>query len=227
MQAKLSIIIPSLNAGAGLPATLDSLLPGVASGVIREVILSDGGSTDATCQIADDAGCEIVTGPPGRGAQLVRGAESARGEWLLFLHADTHLPQDWVGAVIHHMSERDDAAVFELSFRARGVMPALVAAWANWRTRAFGLPYGDQCLLISRLLYDALGGFEPLPLMEDVAMARKLKGHLTVLPEVVSTSAIRYQKNGWLRQGARNLWMLLRYFAGADPTILGKAYHKS
>ncbi|MEM6408080.1 MAG: TIGR04283 family arsenosugar biosynthesis glycosyltransferase [Pseudomonadota bacterium] len=227
MQAQLSIIIPSLNAASSLPATLDTLLPGVAVGFIREVVVSDGGSTDATRQIADDAGCEIITGTPGRGAQLARGAAAARGEWVLFLHADTHLPEAWVGAVVQHMSSSQDAAVFELSFRARGMMPAMVAGWANLRTRVFGLPYGDQGLLISRQLYEQMGGFEPIALMEDVAMARRLKGRITVLPEAVSTDASKYIKSGWVRRGARNLWTLARYFAGADPTKLAKRYHKS
>ncbi|MCY4180364.1 MAG: glycosyl transferase, partial [Litoreibacter sp.] len=173
------------------------------------------------------AGCEIVTGAPGRGQQLVRGASAARGEWLLFLHADTHLPEAWVGAVVQHMSGSSDAAVFELTFRARGLLPALVASWANLRTRSFGLPYGDQGLLISRRLYDEIGGFEQIPLMEDVAMARALKGRITVLPEAVSTDAVRYQKSGWIRRGARNLWTLARYSLGADPTKLAKRYHKS
>ncbi|MEM7471262.1 MAG: TIGR04283 family arsenosugar biosynthesis glycosyltransferase [Pseudomonadota bacterium] len=227
MQANLSIIIPSLNAGGALPAMLDTLLPGVAAGIVREVVLSDGNSADATLQIADDAGCEIVTGAPGRGGQLARGAHVARAEWLLFLHADTHLPTHWVGAVSQHIQSSEDAAVFQLSFRARGIMPGLVAGWANLRTVWFGLPYGDQGLLISRALYDQVGGFEPLPLMEDVAMARRLRGRIKLLPEAVSTDAVRYQKSGWLRRGTRNLWTLARYLGGADPTKLGRAYHKS
>ena len=226
MAAPLTIIIPTLNAADALPATLDSLLPGVAAGVIREVIVSDGGSMDETVEWADDAGCEIIRGAPGRGGQLKRGAEAAKGDWLLFLHADTHLPPEWVGAVGTHMA-RDEAAVFALSFRSEARMARLVAGWANWRTRALGLPYGDQGLLISRSLYDAVGGFQGMPLMEDVAMARALKGRIVMLPEAVSTDARRYARRGWIRQGARNLWLLMRYLAGADPTQLAEHYHKS
>jgi rSAM/selenodomain-associated transferase 2 len=225
MSARLSIIIPTLNAADALPATLDSLLPGVAAGVIREVIISDGGSTDATTTLAEDAGCEHLQGPAGRGGQLLRGAQVARGEWLLFLHADTHLPRDWVGAVCCHMT-RQEAAVFALSFRSEARMARLVAGWANWRTRALGLPYGDQGVLISRALYDAVGGFEDIPLMEDVAMARALKGQITILPEAVSTDAWRYARRGWIRQGVRNLWLLTCFLAGADPAKLARAYRK-
>ena len=226
MAARLSIIIPTLNAEADLPATLDALLTGVAQGVIRELIVTDGGSQDATVILADDAGAEIVTGRAGRGGQLARGAATARGDWLLFVHADTHLPPGWVGAVCTHMDRCEGAAVFRLSFRASGIMARVTAGWANLRTRLFGLPYGDQGLLISRGLYDAVGGFADLALMEDVAMARALKGRITVLDETVTTDAGRYVAGGWLRRGTRNLWTLTRYLAGADPKQLAARYHK-
>ncbi|WP_298356370.1 TIGR04283 family arsenosugar biosynthesis glycosyltransferase [uncultured Litoreibacter sp.] len=226
MAARLSIIIPTLNAEADLPATLDALLTGVAQGVIRELIVTDGGSQDATVILADDAGAEIVTGRAGRGGQLARGAATARGDWLLFVHADTHLPPGWVGAVCTHMDRCEGAAVFRLSFRASGTMAWVTAGWANLRTRLFGLPYGDQGLLISRGLYDAVGGFADLALMEDVAMARALKGRITVLDETVTTDAGRYVEGGWLRRGTRNLWALTRYLAGADPKQLAARYHK-
>ncbi len=225
MAARLSIIIPTLNTAEQLPATLDALLPGVAQGVIREVIFSDGGSRDATLTLADQAGCDVVTGEKGRGGQLRRGAAAARGDWLLFLHADTHLPPDWVGAVATHMA-KEDAAVFALSFRSGGVMAGFVAGWANLRTRVFGLPYGDQGLLISRALYGAIGGYPDIPLMEDVAMARALKGRIVMLEERVSTDAARYLAEGWLRRGGRNLWILARYLTGTKPEVLARAYAK-
>ncbi len=226
MAARLSIIIPTLNAQAALPATLDCLLPGVAQGVIRELIVSDGGSVDQTIALAKDAGAEIVTGQAGRGGQLKRGAEAARGEWLLFLHADTHLPPDWVGAVCVQM-KKDRAAVFRLSFRATGLMAHVTAGWANWRSRVLGLPYGDQGLLISRQLYDAVGGYADQPLMEDVAIARALRGRIEMLAETASTDASRYEQGGWLRRGGRNLLTLTRYMLGADPARLAAGYHKS
>lgn len=227
MSAQLSIIIPTLNAEAALPATLDALLPGVAVGIIREVIISDGGSTDGGASLAHDAGAEVITGPPGRGGQLARGAQVASGAWLLFLHADTHLPEAWVGAVCTHMASSGDAAAFRLQFRASGMMPRLVAGWANWRSGVFGLPYGDQGLLISRTLYHAVGGYPNLPLMEDVAIARALRGQVRLLEEAALTDAGRYVRGGWIRRGARNLWILARYLMGADPARLACGYHKS
>lgn len=223
---KLSIIIPTLNAQASLPQTLDALLPGLEAGVIREVIVSDGGSKDETAHLADLAGAEIVSGPSGRGGQLRRGAEVARGDWLMFLHADTHLPNTWVGAVAAHARGSGDAAAFQLKFRADGV-PARFTAWfANTRSRLFGLPYGDQALLISRVVYDEIGGYPEQPLMEDVAMARALRGRLVLLDEVVTTSADRYERDGWMRRGIANLVLLMRYRFGADPAALARRYHK-
>ncbi len=226
MRAALSVVIPTLNVDAALSACLGALMEGLEAGVIRELVISDGGSGDATLRIADAAGAVIVRGVPSRGGQLRRGAEVAAGEWLLFLHADTGLPQGWSAAVSDHMA-RGGAGYFRLGFDAAGVMPTLVAGWANLRSRLFGLPYGDQGLLIPRALYDAVGGYPDIALMEDVAMARALRGRLSALPLRVRTSAAKYQRDGWVRRGARNLVLLLRYFAGADPTRLAARYRAS
>ncbi|GFE63461.1 TIGR04283 family arsenosugar biosynthesis glycosyltransferase [Litoreibacter roseus] len=227
MSARVSIIIPTLNAADALPETLDSLLPGVAQGILREVIVSDGGSTDTTRQIADDAGAVIIEGAAGRGGQIARGTSMAKAPWVLVLHADSHLPPDWVGAVAVHMNEHSgQAAVFRLTFRAKGILPAITAGWANLRTRIFHLPYGDQGLLISRAVLDQIGGYPDQPLMEDVAVARALKGRLRLLDETITTSAERYQRRGWTRQGARNILTLARYLCGASPDRLARIYHK-
>lgn len=227
MTAPFSVIIPTLNAAETLPSTLNALLPGLETGMIRELILSDGGSTDATVKLGEQAGATVLVGSAGRGSQLRRGADIARAEWLLFVHADTHLPPDWVGALgVHIKQQPDNAAVFRLKFRARGPMPRLFAAWANLRSRLFDLPYGDQALLISRRLYDVVGGYPNQPLMEDVAIARKLKARITLLDAAVQTGADRYIKGGWVRRGLRNLWTLARYLWGVSPAELAAMYHK-
>ena len=102
---------------------------------------------------------------------------------------------------------------------------ACVARWANLRAR-WGLPYGDQGLLIPAPLYQRCGGYQDIPLMEDVAMARALRGQLTGLDAEAVTSAAKYRQQGWLRRGARNLWTLARYFAGVDPAVLAKGYRR-
>ena len=102
----------------------------------------------------------------------------------------------------------------------------MVAAWANLRSRLFGLPYGDQGLLASRALYDQVGGFADIPLMEDVAMARALRGRMRGVRCRIETGAERYLAQGWVRRGARNLWTLVRYFGGVAPEKLVKGYQK-
>ncbi len=226
MPAPVSIVIPTLNAGAELPACLEHLMEGLSAGLICELIISDGGSQDETRAIAQAAGAEWISGAPSRGGQLRRACAVARGEWLLVLHADTRLAPGWADAVAQHLETGQGLpAYFRLRFRASGVMPALVAGWANLRSRLFGLPYGDQGLLIRRDTYVAAGGYPDQPLMEDVALARRLKG-LTALPSTALTSAVRYQRAGWLRRGGRNLWTLARYFLGATPERLAKSYSK-
>lgn len=227
MTAPISIIVPSLNASDELPGTLAALMPGLAQGLVHELVISDGGSADESLAIADAVGAVVVSGAPGRGGQLRRGAGVARGDWLLFVHADSHLGEDWCDAVSQHMAAFPDKAGYgRLSFRAQGSAPRFVAAWANWRSRYLGLPYGDQSLLISRQLYDQIGGFADIPLMEDVALARALHGRLRCLGTISATSATRYERQGWLRRGGRNLWLLARFLLGADPKALAEAYRR-
>ena len=228
MRAALSVVIPTLNAAGGLSVSLPPLMEGLQAGVIRELIISDAGSTDKTVQIAEEVGAMVVTGAPSRGGQLRRGAAAAAGDWVLFLHADTELPAGWADAVLDHMEAHPDtAAYFRLRFLETGLGARWVAGWANLRAGWFDLPYGDQALLIPRGLYDQVGGFADQPLMEDVAMARALKGQLRAIPLSVRTSGAKYVQEGWLRRGRRNLWCLLRYLCGADPHVLAQSYRRS
>ncbi|KMW58421.1 Glycosyl transferase, group 2 family protein [Candidatus Rhodobacter oscarellae] len=227
MRAPISIVIPTLNAEGALPATLGALGEGLEAGLIRELVISDGGSADATRKVAEQAGAVWVTGAAGRGGQLRRGVEASGGDWVLVVHADTWLAPGWAEQALRHInSAPDKAGYFRLEFRAQGLAPALVAGWANLRARRFGLPYGDQGLLIARALYDEVGGYADIPLMEDVALARALRGRLLALPGRALTDAERYQREGWLRRGARNLWTLARYLLGADPARLARGYNR-
>ncbi len=228
MRAPVSVVIPTLDAAARLPACLTALMEGVEAGLIRELVISDGGSRDATAEIAQEAGAALITGTPSRGGQLRRGARVAKGEWLLFVHADTVLAPGWAAAVAAHVARGEArAACFRLRFDVGGLRAALVAGWANLRTRVLGLPYGDQGLLVPRGMYDAAGGYRDIPLMEDVAMARALRGRLALLPVSARTSAARYVAEGWFRRGLRNLWTLARYLCGADPSALARGYRRS
>ncbi|APX11953.1 TIGR04283 family arsenosugar biosynthesis glycosyltransferase [Tateyamaria omphalii] len=222
MPAPISVIVPTLNAEKALGACLEALMEGVDAGLIAELIVSDGGSEDGTVALADAWGAQIVTGAASRGGQLRRGAAAARAEWFLVLHADTCLAHGWTAAVGVHLG-RGQAAYFRLGFDRGG---KFVAGWANLRARLFGLPYGDQGLLIRRDHYARVGGYPDIPLMEDVAMARALRGDLVPLDAAAVTSAEKYRRQGWLRRGARNLWTLMRYFVGVSPERLAESYRR-
>ena len=230
MRAPLSIVIPTLNAGAELPGALACLMQGVEAGLVRELVVSDGGSSDGTVEMAENVGAVVVTGAPGRGGQIARGVAAAQGDWVMVLHADTQLGAGWVEAVERLMARAASgeacAGYFRLRFRAKGLAPRFVAGWATARSRLFGLPYGDQGLILSRALYYQVGGMPDLPLMEDVAIARALRGKLVALEAEAATSAARYEQGGWIRRGARNLWTLTRYLLGADPEALARSYHR-
>jgi len=201
-------------------------MPGLERGLVREVILVDGGSKDATREIAEDAGCRVLDSPPGRARQLIAGAQAARGHWLLFLHADTWLTRDWADRARAHIATHPDkAATFRLVFRSDAREAAWLAGRANRRTRWFGLAYGDQGLLVSRALYDGVGGYRDIALMEDVALVRRIgRGRLRLLAAEAHTSAAKYERDGWRRRAYATAWRLARYLMGADPEELARHY---
>lgn len=227
MSAPVSVIIPTLNAVAAIGPALAALVPGVADGLVREVVLADGGSEDAIAEVAEETGATLIAAPRGRGSQLHAGAQAARGDWLLFVHADTVLPDDWPAAVVRHLQRHPDkAGYFRLSFDSDRRYARWTEGWANVRSGLLRLPYGDQGLLIPRRLYDEIGGFRPMALMEDVAIARALRGRLRCLGPAVTTSAERYEREGYWRRGWRNWGCLGLYFAGVSPDKIAKIYRK-
>lgn len=224
MRAPLSIIIPTLNNAANLGPTLASVFEAVDDGLLAEVIFADGGSCDEIKDVADAVGAELVLASKGRGNQFAVGAELAQGQWLLFLHSNTTLSNGWPQAVRAHMTSGQQAGYFKLHFDTKGLAPGIVAGWANLRSKVFGLPFGNQGLLIPATLYRQIGGYPDIPLMEDVAIARALQGTLRAIQASAITSATRYLNEGWLRHGSRNLFTLLMYFLGRSPEKLAKDY---
>lgn len=224
MPAPLTVIVPTLNAAERLGPTLGSLYEGVQAGLIAELIFADGGSTDDTALVAEEVGATFVTSPPGRGTQLAAGARACQTRWLMVVHADTVLSHDWPVVVRDHMKSSQDAAHFRLAFDAKSAAAQRTAAWANLRSRLFKLPYGDQGLLLPMALYNSVGGFAEVPLMEDVALVRKLRGRLTELPITATTSAAKYEAEGYLKRGSKNLLTLSKYFLGVSPETLAKRY---
>jgi glycosyltransferase involved in cell wall biosynthesis len=174
----ISVVIPTLNAERLLPRCFDSLIAGAVRGVVREVIVADGGSSDDTLAIADAAGAHIMRSGKGRGVQLADGAALAKSDWLLFLHPQTSLEQGWeveaesfIGQAI---MERPRAAVFRFALEDFGGEARRAEAKAALRTTMFALPYGDQGLLIPKRLYQKIGGYRSLTDMEDADMVRRI-----------------------------------------------------
>ena len=221
----ISVVIPTLNAGETLTGCLAALVLGAMEGLVREVVVADGGSSDATLEIAEEAGARVVQVARGRGVQLAAACEAAKGPWLLALHADTRLEPGWETPARRHMAgEPERAGWFSFALDDAGLTARLWQAGVGARSR-LGLPYGDQGLLISRTLYEAVGGYRPLPLMEDVDLVRRLgRARLRPLTARAVTSAARYRREGYWRRSARNWRLLARYLAGADPGDLARAY---
>lgn len=219
-------ILPTLDAATGLGASLAAL--GLPAG---RMIVADGGSTDATVAIAREAGAAVVVSPRGRGMQLVAGADEALARdaaWLLFVHSDTRLEEGWMCAVrafVEATPGHGHAAYFRLAFDDPDRRAVRVARLANWRARRFGLPYGDQGLLVPAALYRSTGGFRSVPLMEDVDLVRRIgPARLVGLDAVATTSADRYRRDGWWLRPARNLACLALWFAGMSPDWLAGLY---
>ena len=222
---RLSVVIPVLNAAAELPRTLAALAE-VAR--IGEVIVVDGGSRDASVRIARRARARVIEAPRGRGTQLAAGAKAARCDWLLFLHADSRPLPGWdvaVGAFIAAPGAEQRAGYFALALDDHAAAARRVERLAAWRSRALGLPYGDQGLLIHRSLYEAAGGYPAIPLMEDVALARRLgRARLQPLGATILTSPSRYRRDGYWHRPLRNVLCLSLYFLGVPPAHIAKLY---
>lgn len=226
MPAPISVIIPTLNAAHTIGPTLECLYLGATQSLICEVIFVDGGSNDNMATIADDVGAVFLQSPKGRGSQLHMGARVAKGKWLLFVHADTVLSPDWVAAMGAHVNASQKAAYCKLAFNEKGFAPRWISCMANLRSKLFGLPYGDQTLLISKSLYEISGGYPDIPLMEDVVLIRNLRGKLKMLPITATTSSDRYVKDGWFRRASKNLGTLTLYFCGVSPEKLSQRYRR-
>ena len=228
----LSVVIPTLNAERTLAACLSALVQAAADGMIAEVVVADGGSTDVGPLIADELGCDIVNAPRGRGTQLAAGAnEARRGKWLMFLHADTVLEDGW-----HHevrsfietceMRGREQAASFSFRVDEFGIKARWLERMVALRCALCALPYGDQGLILPRKLYDSLGGYREMPLMEDVDIVRRIgRSRLVMLRTGAVTSAERYRQNGFIRRSLRNLGCLALYFFRVPPRFISRLYN--
>jgi len=213
-----------LNEAANIEAALKVLAPYRKRGV--EIIAIDGGSGDGTAELARPLADRVLAAPRGRAAQMNAGAAIATGDVLLFLHADTRLPDDADRLILNRLANSSCAwGRFDLSFDGGGMLH-IVAAMMNLRSRATGIATGDQAMFMTAAAYASVGGFPPIALMEDVAMSARLKrrSRPLCLPARVTTSGLRWQRNGLLR----TIWLMWRlrlaYFFGADPARLAHQY---
>lgn len=223
----LSIIIPTLNAGGVLGETLSGLA-GAKQTLAAEVIVADGGSVDDTALIAARGGAIFTQVARGRGRQMAEATRDAAGDWFLFLHADTRPQEPWVDVVRAFIDDGRNgrrAAYFRFALDDDSRSARVLERLVGWRCRLLGMPYGDQGLLISRRFYDELGGFKPIPLMEDVELMRRVgRSHCTMLAAAAMTSAARYRSEGYVVRPLRNMVCLGLYAAGVPPRFIAPFY---
>jgi uncharacterized protein len=223
---RVSVIIPALNEESHIAATLRA----VGQGPCHEVIVVDGGSTDATVQRAREAGATVLNSKPGRARQMNAGAARADGGSLLFLHADTLLPPAWL-RIVHRTVCAPGAAAGAFRFCIAGSFfgKSFIEWTAGLRSRWLQRPYGDQGLFLARALFEELGGFPDLPIMEDYEFTARLRqrGRIVTVGEAALTSARRWETLGVVRTTLRNQWMLAGYHLGVSPQKLATRYRAS
>ncbi len=223
----LSIIIPALNEANHIVATLAPLQAMRARGA--EVILVDGGSGDATKALAEPLVDRIIDGARGRAPQMNTGAQAAQGDSLLFLHADSRLPVD-ADFLIKDALSRSHVAWgrFDVAIEGDHFMLPIIAGFMNWRSRATGIATGDQGIFVTRAAFDALSGFPDQPLMEDIEFSSGLKklAPPICISDMLVTSGRRWEKHGVWRTILLMWWLRLRYWLGASPAEIHRAYYK-
>ena len=215
----ISIIIPTLNEQENIAKCLASTY----SASNAERIIVDGGSRDRTVEIALACRAKVLTSPTGRARQMNAGAESAAGEFLLFLHADTLLPEGFANTVRSAMALPDIVAgAFE--FRLDMTSPGLrfIERMANWRSRRLQLPYGDQAIFTRSALFREIGGFPDMPIMEDFEFIRRLqkKGRIHTAPHPAITSARRWRRLGLWKTTLINELVVGAYYLGVSPSCI-------
>lgn len=206
---------------------MEALVPAAISGMIREVIVVDGGSNDATTRVADQAGADVIASPPGRGQQFSLGAKSSRFPWILFLHADTVLQEGWeqeAGGFMRSVDQGDrklTAGVFRFQLNDTGLRPRTLEMLVRLRCATVGGPCGEQGILIPRRLFDDIGGFKTLPIMEDADLFKRLgRKRIHYLSTAAASSAERYRRDGYVRQTLSNQACLAMFKAGIPITLI-------
>ena len=219
----IGVVIPTLDEADTLPLLLDDLR---RVAVPLDVVVADGGSTDRTLAVAARGGARAVAASRGRGSQMNAGARAAGGDWLLFLHADTRLPAPARRALLDAVVNQPalEAAVFRFGIDLPPGWKRFIEVGQRVRQALYGLPYGDQGLLVRRELFVRAGAFPEIPLLEDVALLRALRRRARVhdLPAAIVTSGRRYVRYGVLRTWLRHSGVIALYLAGVAPRRLAR-----
>ena len=226
MKQLISIIIPAANEGAIIGNTLAAIAD--VAGV--ETIVVDGNSVDNTKEIAAARGARVIASERGRAVQMNRGAAAARGQILLFLHADCLLPEGFVDQIHRALAASHTAAgAFRLTIDAPGLLLRILEQLVYWRSQFLQMVYGDQALFLTAQMFHTAGGFPELPLMEDFEFVRQLRrrGRIAVLDQAVTTSARRWQRLGLIRTTTINQLIVAAYLLGVDPERLARWYRNT
>jgi uncharacterized protein len=216
----ITVVIPTLNEGPWIRGAVESAAAGAS-----EVIVVDGGSTDATVAEAASAGARVIAAPPGRASQMEAGAHGALGDWLVFLHADTRLEDGWPDA-LRALQARFVAGAFRFRLDSPRPRYRLVEAAVRLRCAALGLPYGDQAIFVRREAFIGCGGFGQVPILEDIDLVRRLRarGRLAFPALHAVTSARRWEERGFLRTTLLNGLVVVLGSAGFPRVHLARLY---
>jgi rSAM/selenodomain-associated transferase 2 len=227
MRKQISVIIPVYKETKTIQHTLNHLSR-ISFFETLEIIIVDSETDRGTLRAIAQGGIIKISGPKGRGAQMNRGAAIATGNILLFLHADTLLPDNSIKAILRVAAPKNViGGAFNLSINAKGLPFRVIEASVRIRTRLTQIPYGDQAIFIKRRNFHAIGGYPDIPIMEDVALMRKIKKRgqkILIIPSPVKTSARRWRTEGLLYCTLRNWMLLFLYFVGVPPAKLSKYY---
>ena len=225
MKPILSIIIPVLNEAA----IIQSILSRFQDHTGVEVIVVDGGSEDNTFELAQAKDVKTIRSPQrGRANQMNAGAAVATGDILLFLHGDTQLPSDYLNIIKDTLAQpKAIAGAFELAIDGDDWSLRLVETMVKWRSRWCSLPYGDQAIFLSKTVFEEIGKFADLPIMEDFELIQRLKkqGKIAIAPAAVLTSGRRWQKLGVFKTTLINQLIILGYYLKVPPIQLKRLYH--
>ena len=223
--ARISIIIPTLNEAENIKEAIAT----TQANTNIEVIIVDGGSQDDTVAIAQSLGVKVISSPPGRAVQMNTGAVAATGEILLFLHADTCLPTGFDDMVRTALQQPGTVAG---AFKLRIDASLLSLRWVEWginvRSHFYQMPYGDQAIFLTKAVFQQIGGFPQLPIMEDFELMRRLKriGRIVIIPTPVVTSARRWLQKGVFKTTLLNQIVIIAYLLGVSPERICRWYRR-